>query len=87
MKLYIPQSVMPENQIESYLIWPLENIMEVEKQNSNLYSLTVSDTQSIIAIFCKIILSFLGQKLTQNYLRCFLTPWNMSSHVYKAMLS
>lgn len=83
--IHSPVSNNPKTRL-SYLLWPLENVMEVEKPNSNVFTHSI-DTQSIIAIFCKNILSFLGQKLTQNYLCCFLTPWNIRSHLCKHMLS
>lgn len=62
-------------------------VMNIEKPNSDLHSLTMAGIQSNVFIFCKIILNFLGQQLTPNYPCHLLTLWYIVSHSCKPLLS
>lgn len=83
MKIYIPQSVIiwkPDWELPPLASRECNGSWKAKLKHVFTHSI---DTQSIIAIFCKNILSFLGQKMAQNYLHCFLTPWNIRSHICK----
>lgn len=63
------------------------SVMNIEKPNSDLHSLTMAGIQSNVSIFCKIILNFLIQHLTPNYQCHLLTPWYIMSRSCKPTLS
>lgn len=56
------------------------SVMNIEKPNSDLYSLTMAGIQSNVSILYKTIPSFLCQLLTRNYL-CYLLTNSPGHHI------